>query len=1081
MISPAKLGNGRQKYYLQQLASDREAYLSGRGEAPGYTVGRAWETLGISGEVTAEQFERVFIGGHPNSGAPLGRAHRKNGVLAYDFVFRPTKSVALLYGLGTVEESAAAMAAHHAGLQDAVAYLEGFAKVRRGHNGVEKASASGLLCVAFDHRASRPGDPLPHTHLIVMNRAEGPDGRWTALDGRPILEELKNADAIYRATYQRQLTHTLGVEWAEPDGEGNRELVGMDADLLHHFSKAHAAIEEELCRRQAEGLPVTPAVENWVAHQVREDKKHEQAPAQWARWADEAATNGWDVRAMFARMRGRVRTQDQLADSEREAIFAQLACPEGLTAQSSTFTRGQVIRGIGNQVATLPAAEIERLADQFLIERAVEVLIDPRTHAQRYSTPELLEVERRIVDRAAARAAEARHVVPSGTIRAVLERYERLGKPLGADQAEVLRSVCSDGSGLSLVVGRAGTGKTFTMDAVRTAFETASTSLSEHRRVSVRGLAPTGIAAVELDHGAGIDAITVDRFLADLDNGRDALTSTDAVVLDEANMLGTRKFARLQAHADRVGAKLIVVGDDRQLQSIDAGGWFRSLRLRQGGAELTENRRQRDHLDQQAVELIRQGRGEEALGLYRDGGRVTVAKTAVEAYEAMARDWWQAFCSGEDAVMLAHRRIEVDRLNDLAHHAMAAAGRLSGPALENQDREFRIGDRVVCGANSLDRLGVANGTKGWVTGLDPQAHTLTVKLDSEREVTLPGSYLRAKLSDGRRPVNHAYAITGHKSEGITVDRVFIRGGSHADQHWAYVVASRVRKRADFYLIEGLAAPERDEAGILDLAPPMSADPYDVAVAALGRCDPQRMAIDAARETTRPLVSSLSTRELRAERDQLAGVLATRPHAQLTSFRRTVEQRVETEQRLGAARDRQAQLESWLASHGRGISALARRAEAKAARDELAQVGLLERYLTDRVEQLVDRERQLRRHEQQRAVWDEAHAPEVSRDHEVRGELAWRSRAQSKAHQIDPPEWLTGLLGPAPDSRRGQRSWRAAAERIASYRDRYQITDQHHALGAQPRDLAQRREWRDCQQSIERICTRNRDTGRDMTM
>jgi hypothetical protein len=469
------------------------------------------------------------------------------------------------------------------------------------------------------------------------------------------------------------------------------------------------------------------------------------------------------------------------------------------------------------------------------------------------------------------------------------------------------------------------------------------------------------------------------------------------------------------------------------------------------------------------------------MAIYRDGGRVSVAKTAAEAYDAMVTDWWEAFSAGQDAVMLAHRRVEVDRLNDLAHHAMAAAGRLSGPALTNQDREFRVGDRVVCGVNSLDRLGVANGTKGWVSGLDPEAHTLTVKLDAGREVTLPGSYLRQKLSDGRRPVNHAYAITGHKSEGITVDRVFIRGGSHADQHWTYVVASRVRKRADFYLIEGPAVPERDEAGILDLAPPMSADPYDVAVAALGRADPQRMAIDAARETARPLVSSLTTKELRAERDQLAQVLATRPRVQLTSFRRTVEQRTEAEQRLAAARDRQAQLESWLASHGRGVGALARRAEVKATRDELAQLGLLEGHLTGRLERLGDRERQFRRHEQQRAVWDEAHAPEVSRDREVRGELAWRARAQSKAYQVDTPEWLVGLLGPVPDSRRGQRAWRAAAEKVTGYRDRYQITDGRDVLGLQPRDLTQRREWRDCQQSIERVRTRDRDTGRAMSI
>ncbi|MGH8934179.1 MAG: AAA family ATPase, partial [Egibacteraceae bacterium] len=578
-------------------------------------------------------------------------------------------------------------------------------------------------------------------------------------------------------------------------------------------------------------------------------------------------------------------------------------------------------------------------------------------------------------------------------VRAVLDHYAAVGKPLGDDQAEVLCSVCTDGAGLSLVVGRAGTGKTFTMDAVRTTYEAANAALPEYRRISVRGLAPTGIAATELVAGAGLDATTVDRFLLDLGHGRDALETNDVVILDESNMLGTRRFARLQAHADRVGAKIIAVGDDRQLQSIDAGGWFLGLRLRQGAAELTRNRRQRDRLDQYAVELIRGGRGEEAMALYRDGGRVTVARTAAEAHDAMIRDWWKSFSDNGDAVMLAHRRVEVDRLNDLGHAAMNAAGHLTGPILSEHDREFQAGDRVVCGANSLDKLGIANGTKGWITAVDVEAHTVTFKSDAEKEVTLPASYLRQELSN-RRALDHAYATTGHKAEGITVDRAFIRGGAHSDQLWAYTVLTRVRQRADLYLVEGPTVPEPDAAGVLDLAPPRSADPYDVAVAALSRADPQRLAIDAERDTLRPLVSSLSTRELRAERDALGQVLDARPRPLLFSFRQTVEQRADVEERLAAARDRQGQLESWLANHGRGLAGVARRGEVKAARAELAQLGRLETHLAGRLAQLEEREREFRRHEQQRAVWDEAHAVEASRDREVRGELAWRAHARA---------------------------------------------------------------------------------------
>ncbi|MGH8055585.1 MAG: AAA family ATPase [Stenotrophomonas sp.] len=652
-----------------------------------------------------------------------------------------------------------------------------------------------------------------------MSGKHGAD-QWTAPDGRPILDELRNADAVYRNTYQRELTRTLGLAWGEPDEHGNCELAGVPAEELRAFSKARGRIVQECEQRQAEGLPTGAAVRNWLAHKLREDKCHEALATLRDRWAAEAAGRGWDFRGTFDRMRGQGRTCEELGPDEAAKMFQVLAGGQGLTANTSTFTCGEVLRAVANQsqATTLPMDQIEQLADRFVQEGSIRVCADVRTGAVRYSTPELLELERRMIEAALARQDEGRHLVPRQVVAAVIGRYAELSKPLGVDQAEVLRAVCTDGAGVSPVVGRAGTGKTFTMDAVRLCYETANLGLPERGRVGVHGLAPTGIAALELAAGAGVETATVDRFLADLDAGRDGLTGNDVVIVDESNMLGTRKFACLSDHANRVGAKLVLVGDHKQLQSIEAGGWFRSLRLRLGAVELTENRRQLDELDRRAVELIRQGLAEEALQLYRDGGRVTVAKTAAEAHDAMAKDWWQAFSAGEDAVMLAHRRVEVDALNDLAHAAMAAAGRLTGETLKNQGRGFRVGDRVVCGANRL-KLGIANGTRGQVTAVDPEARTLTVRLDGDqkREVMLPADYLAKQLGKGRRPIDHAYAITGHKSEGVTVDRVFVRGGGHADQQWGYTVMTRVRQRADLYLVEGLTPPEA--AAELDLAPP----------------------------------------------------------------------------------------------------------------------------------------------------------------------------------------------------------------------------------------------------------------------
>ncbi len=417
-------------------------------------LGSAAAALGLSGEVSAEQFERLFAGQHPGTGTLLGRLHRSGGNLAWDLVFRPTKSVSLLYGIGTREQSSAAKAAHHAGVAAAVAKLETYAAVRRGRNGVDRHAASGLPVIGFDHRASRPGDPLLHTHAIVMNRAQGPDERWTAPDARPLLAALMEADAVYRATYQHELTRTLGVEWAAPDEHGNCELAGMPEEVIRHFSKAAARIDEECVEREQQGEKAIPAVRNMLAHKLREDKCHEALVTQRQRWAAEEADHGWDLPGLFDRLCGRVRTCDTLDADTAEAVFGRLAGPDGLTAQTSTFTRGRVLRAVSNQpeATTLPVEVLESLADRFVAERAVPALVDSRTGAQRYSTPELLALEQQIVDTAKARMDEDRHVVSRRVVAAVIDRYADMGCPLGDDQAAALRAVCGGRGGVLPIV-----------------------------------------------------------------------------------------------------------------------------------------------------------------------------------------------------------------------------------------------------------------------------------------------------------------------------------------------------------------------------------------------------------------------------------------------------------------------------------------------------------------------------------------------------------------------------------------------------------------------------------------------------
>src|SRR5512133_102789 len=288
----AKLSVGREAYYTREPATDHEAYLSGHGESPGRWYGAGATSLGLEGEASVAGFQAMFEGRDPTTGELLGRPHGRNAVPAFDVVLRPTKSVSVLYGLGDASTGRAVLAAHHAGLAEAVGYLDEHLGARRGHAGVQHVSGQGVLAVGFDHRTSREGDPLLHTHLVVANRVQGPDGRWTALDGRALYRHRLAADAIYRASYQRELARTLGVEWTAADSHGNRELAGVPEELVRLFSKRAGQINAELDRLTADGRERTPRLVKWTVHATRKPKQHETSDTLYSRWRQEATERG---------------------------------------------------------------------------------------------------------------------------------------------------------------------------------------------------------------------------------------------------------------------------------------------------------------------------------------------------------------------------------------------------------------------------------------------------------------------------------------------------------------------------------------------------------------------------------------------------------------------------------------------------------------------------------------------------------------------------------------------------------------------------------------------------------------------
>ena len=333
------------------------------------------------------------------------------------------------------------------------------------------------------------------------------------------------------------------------------------------------------------------------------------------------------------------------------------------------------------------------------------------------------------------------------------------------------------------MIGRAGAGKTFALDAVRAAFEA-----SGHR---VLGTSLAARAARELECGSGIPSQTAASLRTAIVGGRLQLDAQTVVVIDEAGMLGTRMLAGLVSDAARAGAKVIAVGDPKQLPEIQAGGLFAALAKHLGHEELVDNRRQVDVVERAALVDLRHGRVARALGRLAEHGNITLADNAELVRNAMVADWLKAESTGAKSVMVALRRADVDDLNQRARRMLTDAGRLGPDVLHVDQLAFAVGDRVLAHRNRYD-LGLLNGDTGVVAGA--RDGTLLVDLDGGRRVEVPSDY----LTSGH--LGHGYARTIHKAQGMTCDQAMLLGSESLFAEAGYTGLSRGRAHNHLYAV-----------------------------------------------------------------------------------------------------------------------------------------------------------------------------------------------------------------------------------------------------------------------------------------
>ena len=495
---------------------------------------------------------------------------------------------------------------------------------------------------------------------------------------------------------------------------------------------------------------------------------------------DEAARDGREI------VQERMAEHEAIARRNGEAIIANpLVALDAITHQRATFTRSDVGRFLNTHTAD--AEQFQRALEAVMASSELVKLHSYKQGGQRYTTREMIRVELRLASSAQEMSANYDHRVAPRFVR-----QAEHGRTLSEEQRGALEHLAKSGN-VAVIEGRAGSGKSYLFGAAREAWEAQG--------YQVKGAALAGKAAEGLQISSGI----VSRSLASWEyawkRGRDQLDKRDVLVVDEAGMVGTRQMQRVLEHVERAGAKVVLVGDTEQLQAIEAGAALRAVRDQVGSYELSEIRRQQVDWQREAAQELARGEPLPALRRFYEHGHVHGHATQDDAIRAVVEAWkegrdqpWFEDVPGEtrypSQIMLAYRRDEVQKLNELAREYRKEIGELDSDhriQTARGARDFAVGDRVYFLKNDRG-LEVKNGTLGYIDEI--RGHAMSVRLDDGRRVAFD--------TRDYNHLDHGYAGTVHKGQGITVDRAYVLASELYDRHATYVGLSRQRWHAELH-------------------------------------------------------------------------------------------------------------------------------------------------------------------------------------------------------------------------------------------------------------------------------------------
>lgn len=747
------------------------------------------------------------------------------GTRAYDVVFTRDRRTDAAQAAAPPEAARRMEEIHDEAVAETVAHLErwvGYVMV--GHHGdgqqAERVEATGIIATATKHRTARamtagePGDPHTHTHVMlsVMGRSTV-DGKWRtiAAGGRDLMRHVSTLGEMQRAIERRKLSAEFGFRYAQDPESRQWELVGIPDVVKNGFSRRRNQAKEVA----GEGAP--GAASRAAARRLAEKKVASTRTEERESWHQRMRKMKYPPEVLWrAALQGREPGAEGPAAArgprpdlgpDPDVVAATVWDPEtGVTANHKVASRARVMAAVAAacEGGIADGEELEALTAHVLEHpmalRLPDVGATHMSHSARYTAADLPAAEATILGTAEAGKNAQMAVVDRAEAARALKVWQQVkGFSLSREQLMAVVRLIEAGHHVDTVLGVAGAGKTTIMSAARCAWEAAG--------LRVEGAAVAAVAAAGLRAEAGITSQTIASWRQRITSGP-GLKGVDVLVVDEGAMVGDRDMSVLVEEAAKRGTKIVSIGDPLQLRPVAAGSVFARLHHRMGGAELRENRRQKDTVDRQALQAWSQGAHKSALALWAQRGMVHAPVDADAAHAQMAAAWTAdraRYTNPLDAVerlfMVAATRADVDALNLRAAQAARAAGHLGKElvfATRSGDLALAVGEQVRVRRNDYrsrhsDEPDVLNGYRGIVAAVDAELGALVVwgHGKNERAWISPKQLRRGDLALG-------YATTIASAQGVTTDRCHVYGLG-ADAHALYPAMSRAKVRTDLYL------------------------------------------------------------------------------------------------------------------------------------------------------------------------------------------------------------------------------------------------------------------------------------------